>query len=346
MVRETNRGHEYNSAWREIVGIEFGAGHVRPRVLFSRCLGFAACRYNGQSIRDETVEALLPFVDPVTVCPEVEIGLGIPRTAIRLVGPQEAPRLLQPETGLDVTDQMARFTEDFLARVEPCDGAILKGGSPSCGQRDVRLYASVERGSAHTKTCGAFGGRVLAERPQWAVEDEGRLRNYDIRQHFLTRLFAVARYRAMLATARPPDLVAFHARHKLLLMAYRQNEMRSLGRLVANAEGRPFREVLSEYVTGFSHALSRAPRAVSAINVLQHAFGYVSDHLDANEKAFFLTTLDDYRAGRLPLAAPVSIMRSLVVRFDVSYLKDQIFFEPFPTALVAVIDSGKGRATR
>lgn len=83
------RGHEDDSAWREIVGIELGAGHVRPRVLFSRCLGFAACRYNGQSIRDETVEALLPFVDPVTVCPEVEIGLGIPRLAIRLVGAQE-----------------------------------------------------------------------------------------------------------------------------------------------------------------------------------------------------------------------------------------------------------------
>jgi uncharacterized protein YbbK (DUF523 family) len=201
----------------------------QPRVLFSRCLGFAACRYNGQTIRNASVDRLLPFVDAVTVCPEVEIGLGVPRSPIRLVASPEGPRLVQPETQLDVTQEMQAFARSFLDELGPCDGALLKAGSPSCGLRDVRLYADAERGSSHTKAAGLFGGAVLDAPSSWATEDEGRLQNYDLRQHFLTRLFSLARLRAVAASGRMADVVAFHAEHKLLLMTYHQTEMRALG---------------------------------------------------------------------------------------------------------------------
>jgi uncharacterized protein YbgA (DUF1722 family)/uncharacterized protein YbbK (DUF523 family) len=319
---------------------------VRPRVLFSRCLGFAACRYNGQTLRDATVAHLLPFVDAVTVCPEMEIGLGVPRAPIRLVGSLEGSRLVQPETGLDVTQNMAAFSRDFLSRLGPCDGAVLKAGSPSCGLRDVRLYAGTEKGSAHTKAVGMFGGALLAASTTWAMEDEGRLRNQDLRQHFLTRLFALARLRAVATAGGMADLIAFHAEHKLLLMAYHQTEMRALGRLVANAERRPVQEIVRDYAAGFASALTRPPRRASAVNVLQHAFGYVSDQLTARERSFFLETLEGYRVGRLPLAAAVGLMRALIVRFDVTYLSDQVFFEPYPQGLMDVADSGKGRDIR
>ncbi len=318
----------------------------RPRVLASRCLGFAPCRYNGAVLREPVLEKLEPYVDFVTVCPEVEIGLGVPRAPIRLVTSPQGPRLVQPETGRDLTEAMDRFAEEFLDRIGPCDGAVLKAGSPSCGLREVRLYASAERGAAHTKTLGAFGGRVLEKGPTWAIEDEGRLHNFDLRQHFLTHLFANARLRQTLSTGRMADLVAFQARHKLLLMAYHQTEMRALGRVVANADRRPFDEVGAEYASRFAHALARPPRRTSAINVLQHALGYVSETLDAREKAFFLDTLDEYRAGRLPLAAALRLTQSLIVRFGVEYLADQVFFAPFPEALTDVLDSGKGRSVR
>jgi uncharacterized protein YbgA (DUF1722 family)/uncharacterized protein YbbK (DUF523 family) len=297
-------------------------------------------------LREPIIERLKAFADVVDVCPEVQIGLGVPRAPIRLVSSLHGPRLLQPETGRDVTDEMDEFARGFLDSLGPCDGAVLKAGSPSCGLRDVRLYVSAERGSAHAKTMGAFGGRISETRPSWAIEDEGRLRSFDLRQHFLTRLFANARLRAVVASRRMSELVAFQAHHKLLLMAYHQTEMRALGRLVANEGRRPFVDVAADYVLRFSHALSRPPRRTSAINVLEHAFGYVSDHLAAREKAFFLETLADYRAERLPLAAPLRLMQSLMVRFDVAYLADQVLFEPFPEALVEVLDSGKGRDVR
>jgi len=74
-----------------------------------------------------------------------------------------------------------------------------------------------------------------------------------------------------------------------------------------------------------------------------HGFGYVSDERKSSEKAFFLDSLEHYRNRHVPLSVPSSIMRSWVVRFDVDYLADHFYFEPYPQELVEVLDSGKGR---
>jgi len=119
---------------------------VTPIVVVSKCLGFARCRYNGQTIPDDFVSALEPFVAYRTVCPEVEIGLGVPRESLRVVAVDGERRLLQPETGRDVTEAMNTFAEDFLASLDDVDGFILKNRSPSCGMNDVRVYTSSKRG--------------------------------------------------------------------------------------------------------------------------------------------------------------------------------------------------------
>ncbi len=319
----------------------------RPHILVSRCLGFAACRYNSGIVAAPLVESLKPFVSVTTACPEVSIGLGVPRAPIRLVDVDGVERLVQSATGLDVTDAMRSFGEEFLSGAEDLyDGAILKAGSPSCGYRDVKVYASSERGSASRKGSGAFGGAVAARCALSPVEDEGRLRNADLRGHFLTRLFARARFRAAASSGEVRELVAFHARHKLLLMTYNQVGMRELGRLVANREHRTLTEAWTEYGRGFSAALSRAPRRGSAVNVLMHALGYVSERLTPQERAFFLATLEDYRVGRVPLSVALRLMQAWIVRFDVPYLRNQVFFEPYPRELLDELDSGKGRDVR
>jgi len=316
---------------------------IVPRVVFSRCLGFEACRYNGQTIRDDTVESLVPFIEPITVCPEMAIGLGVPREPIRLIEEKGEHVLLQPATGRDVMAQMASFADQFLDELTNVDGFILKYRSPSCGLSQVRVYNSRAPRAGHRKGMGAFGGRVMERFSDLAVEDEGRLQNFDIRQHFLTKLFTLARFREATARRGMKDLVAFHARHKFLLMAYNQTAMRGLGRVVANAKRLPLDEVVRTYRSGLLAALARAPRRTSAINVLLHGFGYVSDNLSPSEKSFFLDALERYRARQIPLSVPASLVRSWSIRFGVEYLLDQIYFEPFPQELVSVLDSGKGR---
>ena len=174
-----------------------------------------------------------------------------------------------------------------------------------------------------------------------AVEDEGRLSDFTIRDHFLTRVFASARLRAV-KTMR--DLVRFQATHKLLLLGHGQVGMRSLGRVVANAEHRPWGEVRALYAAGVAEVLSRPARRPAMINVFQHAFGFVSERLGPREKRHFDALLRSYLETRVPVGAVTTLLRSWVERFDVPYLAEQVLFEPYPVELVSLLDSGKGRA--
>lgn len=318
---------------------------AKPRVVISKCLTFDACRYNGQKIEDSFVSRLVPHIDVVTVCPEVEIGLGIPRDPIRLVRQAKTLHLRQPATGRDVTQAMSAFAERFLHSLANVDGFILKSRSPTCGIKDVKLYPSVVARTAGNRTAGLFGDRVLTRFPQAAIEDEGRLRNFRIREHFLTKLFTIAQFRQVKNNPSIKAMIAFHAANKFLMMAYHQEAMRELGRRVAKAQVKQMEKFLEDYQGGLNRVFSKMARATSHINVLMHAMGHFSDQLNNREKKYFLDVLEDYRAGRVPLSQAIGIMQSWIVRFDASYLAQQTYFQPYPMELVEITDSGKGRGT-
>ncbi|MBN1282214.1 MAG: DUF1722 domain-containing protein [Proteobacteria bacterium] len=320
---------------------------ARPRLFASRCLGFEACRWNGVTIPDRFVESLAPHVDFVTSCPEVEVGLGVPRDPIRIVASGADRRLVQPATGRDVSEVMRACVARILDSLPDVDGFLLKSRSPSCGLRDVRLYPREGKVAAVTsKGQGFFGGEVLARFPHKAVEDEARIMDFRIRENFLTKLFAIADFRTVRASGAMRDLVDFHSRNKYMLMAYSQRQLSVLGNIVANAERAAPAEVIARYAAELCKGCERSPRYTSNINALMHAFGHLSKGLGGGERAYFLETLEAYRKSRVPLSVPLSILRSFVVRFGDSYLMAQTFFEPFPEDLVTVTDSGKGRERR
>jgi len=317
----------------------------RPVVVVSRCLGFDAVRYDGSIIRDDVVASLKPHVTFVPVCPEVEIGLGVPREPVRIVEDKAGRRLVQPATDLDVTARMRQFAETFLDGLEAVDGFILKSRSPSSGIKDVKTYSSAARGPATGKGAGFFGGAVLERFGHLAVDDEGRLKNLRLREHFLTKLFALASFRALKETSAMKDLVQFHADNKLLLLAYHQAKMRVLGRVVANAGHVPYRDVLAAYEPEYYGALARPPRNAANINVMMHGLGHFSKQLGAQEKAFFLDQLEQYRAGRVPLSVPLAVLRGYAVRFGNEYLLRQTYFSPYPEELMSQADSARGADT-
>ncbi len=116
-----------------------------------------------------------------------------------------------------------------------------------------------------------------------------------------------------------------------------------MGRLVANPEGRPPLEVWAAYEGHLQAALGNPPRSSSIVNVLLHALGYLSKGLSAQEKAYFLDVLAQYRAQRVPMSTAVGILRAWIIRFEEPYLARQHFFAPYPADLVLLGDSGKGR---
>ena len=100
--------------------------YPKPNVFISKCLGFEDCRWNGVTIPDKFVKKMLPYINYITACPEVEIGLGAPRNPIRIIQIKNQLFLVQPKTKNDVTDKMLDFSDKFLESVkkENLDGFI------------------------------------------------------------------------------------------------------------------------------------------------------------------------------------------------------------------------------
>ena len=179
----------------------------------------------------------------------MEIGLGVPRKPIRIVLDEGAHRLVQPATGRDVTKDMKNLCTAFLDSAGEVDGFIPKFRSPSCGIKDVKVYPTASSLGAVEKSSGFFGGEVLKRYSFLPIEDEGRLRNDRIKEHFLTKLFTLAAFRKIRSEGSLKDLIKFHTENKYLLMAYCQTELRKLGAITANKENKHFEELISEYET-------------------------------------------------------------------------------------------------
>lgn len=315
-----------------------------PRIFISSCLEQKACRYNGQVIPDAFVKKVIAASEVLTACPEEAIGLGTPRDPVRVATDENGTlQLYQPATGTVHTKAMRSFTEEYLDALPELDGFLLKYGSPSCGPGGVKVYIGMREVKSTTKGAGFFGAAVRERFPDLPVEDEGRLKNFRIREHFLTSIYTLARYREAVATGSYNSIVAFHTTHKLLLMGYNQSRMREMGRLLADRKNSSFDELTVLYGEMLRSALYKIPREQSMINVLEHALGGFKKVLRSDEKRFFLNSIEEYRDERIPLSSLLFVLKAWAQRFENSYLLDQTFMDPYPKQLVDIHDSGKGR---
>lgn len=310
----------------------------RPRLVVSRCIEFDPCRYDGSKIPSPTVDHLKSFADFIPVCPEVEIGLGIPRATVRIVRMEGVDHLVQPATGRDVTSEMTSFATRFLDGLPMVDGFILKGGSPTSGTSNVKVYPSAEKSMAIERSAGFFAREVLSRFSHLPIEDELRLNNARIRDHFLTGIFAHAAFREVEQTRDRDALARFHAENKLLLMACHQQLMRKMGQLVGIRAKKEPGELFAEYHELLCSAFKNVPRYTSKINVLQHAFGHFRSRVTTGEKAYCLRLIDRYKNGHATLAEPRDLLRSWVIRFQEPSLMNQTFFSPYPFELEALPD--------
>ncbi len=309
---------------------------VKPRVFISRCIGFESVRWDGKIISSNFMENLKPHIEAVTVCPEVEVGLGVPRDPIRLVKQDSKVRLVQPATGQDLSEKMQQFTKKRLNELPEVDGVILKSRSPSCGINDTKIYDSIKKTLPLCRGSGFFSAMVISKFGHLPVEDEKRLINPHVKEHFLTKLFTLADFRSVKESGSINKLIDFQARNKLLFTAYSQKELHIMGRIVAQSKGRGIQEGIEEYQGHLWSALKKPPQRGAFENILTKAAGYFSSRLSSDEKLFFLDTVAKYKAGKLHLDVPLNLLKSLIIRFNEEYLIEQTFLEPYPNSLKEV----------
>ncbi|MBW3535783.1 MAG: DUF523 and DUF1722 domain-containing protein [Gemmatimonadetes bacterium] len=313
---------------------------ARPRLVVSRCLELDACRYNGALIRAPLVGALAAHVELVPVCPELEVGLGVPRDPIRLVRGAQGARLVQPSTGRDLTDAMRVFGHAFLGSLADVDGFLLKSRSPSCGIDAVKVYAEDDGARPVDSAPGMFAASVLARFPHHPVEHEGRLTDAAVRDHWLTALFAMASLRGAREGRSGETLAEVHARHELVLMACEPAGRSALGRLVADAGVLPSGRLWEAYADGFRRVLARRPSRGTHIIALRHAARCFEDRLGGAEGSFE-ELLDACRRGRAPREAPLEAIRGWTRRFEDSWLAGQAYLAPYPRGLLDPTDPGR-----
>lgn len=306
----------------------------RIRIGISSCLLGEQVRFDGNHKHDHYLSGTLGQVfEFVPVCPEVGIGMGVPRPAIRLVGPPDAPRLVGVKAAdLDVTDQMITYGQRMARRLGDLSGYVFKSKSPSCGMERVKLYDG--RGGSSKQGIGLYAREIMRAHPLLPVEEEGRLGDPLLRDNFLERVFTYHRWQRLTAQRLTPGaLVEFHTRHKLALMAHGTEPYRALGRLVAEAGRRPIRELADEYIAGLMQALRRRATARRHTDVLMHVMGYLKQRLDRDDKEELLGLIDGYRRDRVPRIAPITLLKHHFRKHPNDYIAAQTYMNPDPLEL-------------
>jgi len=315
----------------------------RVRIGVSTCLLGELVRYDGQHKRDPIVcDVLAPEVELVPVCPEVEAGFGVPREPVRLIKRGAATRMVGVQSAVDVTDRMNTWADTragVLAASADLSGYILKKDSPSCGMTRVKRFPAKPDAAPARDGVGLFAAALARQLPNLPIEEEGRLHDVVLRDTFLESVFAYRRWRTLRAALEPGGgvgaLVAFHTAHKLSLLAHVPAAYQALGRIVASAPRQPRAALLARYEAAFMAALRKPATRGRHTSMLQHMAGYFKKTLDDPARRELEQLISDYRAGLVPLLAPLTLIRHHVKRLDVGHLTGQRYLDP-PAGLRAI----------
>ncbi|MDH5458214.1 MAG: DUF523 and DUF1722 domain-containing protein [Nitrospinota bacterium] len=303
----------------------------------SSCLLGEKVRWNGDHKQDRYVREILGnYFEYVPVCPEMEVGMGVPRETVALYGTLEEPKMISKKSKIDWTERMNRYLKDRINQLtrDELSGYIFKSKSPSCGIARVPVFSETDRSKAR-HGAGMFANAFIKRFPLVPIEDEGRLNDAKIRESFIVRVFCFNRLQKLFnKDFSKGALVAFHTRHKFLLLAHSRSHYTALGKLVANAKSLKPKEIKAEYSRLFMEALTYKSTPKKNTDVLLHMMGFLKKVLMKGEKEDILTTIEDYRKELLPLIVPVTLIRHQVKKYKVEYLLDQIYLNPHPKELM------------
>jgi len=317
----------------------------RPQIAISACLMGQKVRFDGSHKRSSFCQNdLKPHVDFHLVCPEVEIGMPIPRPAIHLVdiGSKDQPNLRAIGTkdkdphnpSIDVSDDLYRYGVEKGQQMQNLDGYIFMQKSPSCGVFSTKRY--LPNGFSDGMVSGLYVQGFRSVQPLLPVEEAGRLNDAGLRDNFLIRVYAWHNWRTQVqANLDKKQLIQFHARHKYLLMAHSVEGYRQLGRLLSDLKKDSLENIALQYITGFMLALAKPASRKRNANALMHVCGYLKRFLDHHDRVKLRELIERYRVGQLPIVVPFTMIQHHLDKHlsDDSYVRKQAYLSPYPQTL-------------
>lgn len=307
----------------------------KPKIIVSECLCGKKCRYDGQGYNDKVIQSLKDYVDIQTVCPEVSIGLPTPREPIRIEKHKEKEeyKLIDYSSTHDYTNQMVEFAEEFVCNLGDVDGFILKSKSPTCGIKDVKIYYHGNKCSIGNNGSGFFSQKIMDKYNYLPIENEGRLKNYDIRDNFFTKIFLINDLK------NAKNIREFHNRNLLLLKSYNEELADKLSELLNKKEI----ENISDYKEKILNIVSNKRNKNNKISVIVNLFEKYKPMLNTKEINMFYELINSYNNQKIPFSSLMVAIKMYATRFDDNDILNQTFFYPYPENLINITDSGKGR---
>jgi uncharacterized protein YbgA (DUF1722 family)/uncharacterized protein YbbK (DUF523 family) len=318
-----------------VQGERVSATSVKIPVGVSQCLLGEPVRYNGGHKHNRYLTDVLgQYFEYRPVCPEVAIGLGIPRKPIRLVATDGETRVRGIEdASLDVTDALSGEADRVVNSMPELSGYIFMQNSPSCGVFRMKRYT--EKGMPKDSAGrGAYARRFIERKPLLPVEEAGRLSDAALRENFITRVFAYHDWQLCLEKhPSPAGLVNFYSRYKYQIMAHHRASYQAIGRLLADVGKLDAQQVNLEFITLFMGALGHQATRRGNTNVMMHLRGYLRGQINGSEHQELTALIDQYRAGQIPLVVPLTLLKHYLRKTDNPYLQKQTFWAPYPEGL-------------
>ncbi|MEQ8954971.1 MAG: DUF523 and DUF1722 domain-containing protein [Gammaproteobacteria bacterium] len=300
----------------------------------SACLLGEPVRYDGgHKAHSYIMDTLGQYFEFRGFCPELDIGLGVPRKTIRLVGTSMADVRCQEGDGAsqDHTEALRDSARRQFHWQQQMCGYIVKKDSPSCGMERVRLW----QGDMPQRTgVGLYTQAMMEKFPYLPVEEEGRLGDPVLRENFVQRVFVLNRwFRLLAAGLTVAGLINFHSRHKLIVMSHSQQASRELGQFVAATGKNNLAQRSEQYMLQLMSVLKIKASRGNHVNVLQHVQGYLKNQLDAEDKQELVETIERYRQDQLPLIVPITLLNHHFRRHPDQYIAESWYMHPYPSEL-------------
>lgn len=312
-----------------------GSAVHKPKLGISACLMGAEVRFNGGHKESHLcTRALTEYFEFVTACPEVAIGLGIPREPIRLVGDGQNPQAVGTvNRELNVTQALADYGVQMADELGDICGYIFMQKSPSCGLERVKVYT--EKGAPVDGGGRGIYAQAFCERhPNMPVEEDGRLNDPVLRENFITRVFAYAAWQDLLkAGLTRRSLTEFHSRYKYQLMANDPVQYKALGNLLGNMGRSDPNEIAPQYFSDLMAALKKPATRRTHTNVLQHLCGYLKQTISASDKEEVQQLISQYHQGIVPLIVPLTLLKHHFRQHPDPYVALQVYMQPHPENL-------------
>lgn len=307
---------------------------IQPiQVGISACLLGQKVRFDGGHKQSKYCQQVLAnYFDFEPICPEMAIGLGTPRRAIRLVKDNDLIRVIASDGSVDVTEKLNDFSQQTSATLDHLSGYIFCAKSPSCGMERVTLYqAGTNNGQRNG--VGVFAAQIMKDHPLLPVEEDGRLNDPLLRENFITRVLAYHQWQSLMqAGVTMAKLIEFHTRHKYLLMAHNTKLYYQLGPMLSGT-GERAEQIAPKYIALFMQTLACIANRKSHTNTLSHLQGYFKRHLDSSQRVDLADIIEQYRQGLLPLMAPLTLINHYLKIYPDPYLAQQVYLHPHPDKL-------------